>query len=273
LTAPVGGSTFTAPGTIALAATASDSDGSVAKVEFYAGTTLLGTDTTSPFTYTWSGAAAGAYALKAVATDNSGSSTQSALVNITVTAVANLAPYVSLISPTAGSSFTAPATVALIAQAGDQDGSIQRVDFYNGSTLLGSTTTSPYTFNWLSVPAGSYSLSAVARDNLGGTTVSSWSNITVGTAVTLSKAVFRPAVVSGGIEYYVIEIFAAGADPRVATPIATQNVGLPAVVSGECTVDVRSTITALAPGNYIATVAAVTTTSGTLRSASFAFSR
>ncbi len=44
LTTPVGGATFTAPATIALAATAADSDGSVAKVDFYNGTTLLGTE-------------------------------------------------------------------------------------------------------------------------------------------------------------------------------------------------------------------------------------
>ena len=37
LTTPVGGATFTAPATIAIAATATDSDGTVAKVDFYAG--------------------------------------------------------------------------------------------------------------------------------------------------------------------------------------------------------------------------------------------
>ena len=34
-----------------LSATASDSDGTISKVEFYNGTTLLGTDTTSPYSY------------------------------------------------------------------------------------------------------------------------------------------------------------------------------------------------------------------------------
>ena len=42
LTTPVGGATFTAPATIAIAATATDSDGTVAKVDFYAGATLSG---------------------------------------------------------------------------------------------------------------------------------------------------------------------------------------------------------------------------------------
>ena len=59
LTTPAGGATFTAPATMVMAAMAADSDGTVAKVDFYAGATLVGTDTTSPFAYTWSGAAAG----------------------------------------------------------------------------------------------------------------------------------------------------------------------------------------------------------------------
>ena len=81
LTSPVGGATFTGPGTIAIAATATDSDGTVAKVEFYAGKTLVGTDTTSPYAFNWTGVGAGTYVLKAVATDNRGASTMSATRN------------------------------------------------------------------------------------------------------------------------------------------------------------------------------------------------
>jgi len=52
LTAPVSGATFTAPASMALQASASDSDGTVARVDFYAGATLLGSDTTSPYAFT-----------------------------------------------------------------------------------------------------------------------------------------------------------------------------------------------------------------------------
>jgi hypothetical protein len=41
-------------------------------VEFFHGNTLLGTDTTAPFSFTWSGVSAGVYQITAKATDNDG---------------------------------------------------------------------------------------------------------------------------------------------------------------------------------------------------------
>ena len=86
LTSPASGATFTAPATINLAATASDADGTVAKVEFYSGTTLLGTDTSAPYTFTWKDVPAGSYTLRAVATDNGSATAQSSSVGVTVQA-------------------------------------------------------------------------------------------------------------------------------------------------------------------------------------------
>jgi chitinase len=54
------------------------------------------------------------------------------------------------------------------------------VQFYQGTTLLGSDTSSPYSFTWANVPAGSYSLTARATDNGGATTISLPVAITVG---------------------------------------------------------------------------------------------
>src|SRR5204862_484060 len=85
LTAPANGATFTAPATITVSATAADADGTVAKVDFFAGTTLIGTDTSSPYSISWSNVAAGSYSLTAVATDNAGATTTSAARTITVT--------------------------------------------------------------------------------------------------------------------------------------------------------------------------------------------
>lgn len=253
-----------------MAAAATDGDGSVARVDFYSGSTRIGSDTTSPYTFSWGNVAAGSYALKAVATDNAGATAMSSTVTITVNV--NKPPLVSLTAPLTGATFTAPATIALAALATDPDGTIQRVDFYRGSTLIGTDTTNPYTFNWLSVPAGSYSLTAVARDNLGATTTSAASAITVGNTV-LSKAIFAPAIVPGTIDYYLFEVFRSGSDPRVAAPVATKNLGVPALVNGELVADVRATIIGLAPGSYIATVSSVSAGEGKLRSNAFAFTR
>ena len=84
LTAPGAGLSFPAGGNISLAANASDVDGSITKVDFFAGAVLVGTDTSSPYQVTWTNVRAGAHTLTAVATDNSGGTATSSLVNITV---------------------------------------------------------------------------------------------------------------------------------------------------------------------------------------------
>jgi GH35 family endo-1,4-beta-xylanase len=84
LTAPANGATYAAGANVTLTATATDADGTISKVEFYNGTTLLTTLTTSPYTYVWNGVAEGTYTITAVATDNSGNKTTSTAATITV---------------------------------------------------------------------------------------------------------------------------------------------------------------------------------------------
>ncbi|HIH10269.1 MAG TPA: hypothetical protein HA254_06415, partial [Candidatus Diapherotrites archaeon] len=86
ITSPSSGQTFSAPAAITISANASDSDGTVSKVEFYNGTALLGTDTTTPYTYTWGSVGAGAYSITARVTDNSGASATSGTISIVVNA-------------------------------------------------------------------------------------------------------------------------------------------------------------------------------------------
>ena len=86
LTAPANNTSFSAGQTITISANAADSDGSLSKVEFYRGSTKLGEDNSSPYSYNWTGAAQGSYAISAKATDNDGASTTSSTRNITVTA-------------------------------------------------------------------------------------------------------------------------------------------------------------------------------------------
>ena len=270
LITPANGATFVAPATVAMAAVAADANGTVVKVDFYAGTTLVGSDTSANAS-AWATLAAGTYLVKAVATDDKGATATSATSSITVTA--NAAPLVSLTSPANGASFVAPASIALGATASDPDGSVQKVEFYSGTTLLATVAAPPYAYTWTGVAAGTYSLGAMAYDNVGAKTVAAWRDVTVATGTVLSKAVFAPAIVPDYVRYYLLEIFRAGTDPAVSTPVSSVNVGLPAVVNGECTVDIRSTILGLASGSYVATVSAITSQNSTLRSNVFAFTR
>jgi hypothetical protein len=302
ITTPINGASFTAPASVTINVNAADTDGSVSKVDFYNGTTLLGSDASSPFSYTWTGVPVGNYSITSKATDNSGATTSSSAINITVTSPAplclpvssssddgnvaanvldnslttrwsasgdgqwiqfcqgtaqnvyglkiafyngnirqsifdiqlsenginwtnvltnvrssgvsneletftfptqftkyirilghgnsvnvwnsytevkiltgapvNQAPTVSLTSPT-NPGFIAPANVTISANAADADGSISKVDFYNGTTLLFSDNSAPYSYTWSNVLAGSYTITAIATDNVGTTTTSS----------------------------------------------------------------------------------------------------
>lgn len=268
LTAPANGATFTAPATVTLSANASDPDGTIARVDFYNGGSLIGSDTTSPYSVGWSNVAAGTYSLTAVATDNSGDTTRSAGVSITVNSTTNTPPTVSIASPASGSSYAAPTTVAITANAGDPNGSVTKVDFYAGTTLIGTDTTSPYSVNWANAAPGTYSITARATDNAGAVTTSAAVSVTLRP----SQAAFTASADHATITSYRLEIFTAGANPSTATPVATRDLGKPAPVNGEISADITTTLQPLATGSYIATVSAISS-GGSARSAAASFVR
>src|SRR3954451_4457783 len=179
LTQPANGATFTSPATVSLAATATDSDGTVAKVEFFNGSTKLGEDTTAPYTYDWAGVPAGSYTLTARVTDDLGATTTSAARTITVSA-ANTPPTASITSPVDTTSFAWHTDVNIAANASDPGGSVAKVEFFRaGTTKLGEDTTAPYTYRWKNPPTGAHQLTVKATDNLGAVTTSGAVGITV----------------------------------------------------------------------------------------------
>ena len=119
VTAPTGGSKFTAPANITVTAQASDPENRLSRVDFFAGSTKIGSLTAAPFTITWSAVPAGTYALTAVAFDLDGGSTTSVPVTIDVWSAPNQNPTVGLSSPSPGATFSAPATIAIAASAAD----------------------------------------------------------------------------------------------------------------------------------------------------------
>src|SRR4029453_5620862 len=122
------------------------------------------------------------------------------------------------------------ATVSLTATASDPDGTIARVEFYNGTTLLNTDTAAPYSFTWSSVAAGSYALKAIAYDNNGASASSAISTITVSTTTTTPPTgvgFTASADHATLVTRYELRIYASGADPNTATPIATSDLGKP----------------------------------------------
>ncbi|MBS1809999.1 MAG: discoidin domain-containing protein [Acidobacteria bacterium] len=91
----------------------------------------------------------------------------------------NRAPTISLTAPTNNATYAAPASISLTANAADSDGTVTRVEFYQGATKLGEDATTPYSFVWNNVAAGNYTLTARAIDNLGAVTDSTLVSIVV----------------------------------------------------------------------------------------------
>lgn len=84
ITAPSDKATIPLGTAITISATPTLTTGTVSKVEFFNGTTLLNSDATSPYSYSWTGAKAGTYSITAKVTDNSGKTATSTAVTVTV---------------------------------------------------------------------------------------------------------------------------------------------------------------------------------------------
>ena len=176
ITSPASNSSFTVGADLTITASASEINGTITSVSFYNGSTLLGTSTTAPYTYTITNAPVGIYSLTAVATDAFGTSATSSPVVVMIHGL----PEVSVESPSNQSGFTT-GSVNITAIAREDYGTISYVDFYNGSTLLGRVTSTfeAFTYSWINVPAGTHNLTAVATDVSGLSTTSSPITVTV----------------------------------------------------------------------------------------------
>jgi hypothetical protein len=147
----------------------------------------------------------------------------------------------------------------MTANATDPENQLASVEFFNGTTLLGTDTTAPYSFTWSSVPAGTYSLTAKAHDTCGLHTTSAAVTITVTAAggEPPTAVVFQASTDHEIVTSYQVDVFAQGANPDTATPIATTDIGRPAPnASNEISAAIPSFFAALAPGTYQLTVAA-----------------
>jgi|GEM_PF-1372172 len=173
---------FTAPaasaavrGTVAVSANASDNVG-VARVDFFDGSTPIGSDTTAPYSVTWATSVDGPHTLTTTAFDAAGlssSATRSVIVD-------NTAPQVSVTNPIVG---TVSGTITIAADATDPTpaSGIAKVDFLVDGAVVGTDATAPYTASWNSTTAanGSHAITARATDAAGNANTSPPININV----------------------------------------------------------------------------------------------
>lgn len=177
LNSPANNASFLTNEVVSITATASDPDGTIAKVEFFAGASLLKVRNASPYTASSSDLAVGTHTITARATDDRGAMTISPPISITIKV--NQLPTIGLTSPANNSIFITGAPVSFGAFASDPDGTLAKVEFFAGSTLVGSKVTAPYSLTSTTLPAGSHAITARATDNKGGVTVSPPVTITI----------------------------------------------------------------------------------------------
>lgn len=182
LTSPAAGASFTAGSSITVSANASDSDGSISKVEFFRGGTSLGIDTSAPYSVSWTNASAGSHTFKAVATDNNNAVTSSATVSVTVTAASNDTTPPSVPGGLAAPSKTATTVNLAWSAATDNSGGsgVAGYDVYRNGSLVGSPSATQYTDGGLTASTA-YTYTVRARDNAGNASAQSGS-ISVTTA-------------------------------------------------------------------------------------------
>lgn len=175
ITAPTDGQVVLAGSNNEITANASDSDGTVTQVEFFANNDRLGVVTQAPYSVTWNATLIGANQLKAVATDNDNNTSES-VVNVNVS---DKDLVISLTSPSSGQTVGLGKNLALSADATSLTSGIKQVDFMVNGAVVATDTTAPYSANWTPAAIGQFTVSAQAVDLAGSTALSDAAAVTV----------------------------------------------------------------------------------------------
>ena len=184
-TSPTATGAYTVGMPISLSATATISTGTIASVQFYDGTTLLNSDNSSPYTYSWTNAIAGKHILKAVATDNLGNT---AFDTVTIKVNVPQGPYNGIIHPIPGTIQAeefdvggngvayyddSPGSATSVAYRSDEDVDIEVCTDAGGGYNLGYATAGEWLEYTVNVAmTGSYKLDLRVACNGDGRTVS-----------------------------------------------------------------------------------------------------
>lgn len=177
ITSPSDGLVIGSAATFGINATATDTDGTIMQVEFFVNGQSGGVDAIPNFSIPYNFNQDGLYEIIAVATDDSGCSTNSDPIYVQVGP--NQPPVISITQPLDGDVLTSFQTLNIQTNANDPDGTVAKVDFFVNGAFLGADTGAPYQMPYNFNQLGSYDIVAIATDNAGATRTSTTVTITV----------------------------------------------------------------------------------------------
>src|ERR1043166_3859271 len=160
ITSPTNGSLFAAGAPINISASVVGF--TATRVDFYGGTTLLGSATTAPYSFSWTNAPLGSNSFSAVAVDGSGGTLTSATVNIAV-----LSPGITIVDPADGTYVVNTNSISVSAIGLVPSGSITNVDFYVDKNIFATDGAAPFSGVWSPITGGVHSFTAIGKDTGG----------------------------------------------------------------------------------------------------------
>ena len=190
--APANNSTINSGATVTLIASATDSQSSIAFVDFLRNGSVFARGAAVPgqpnqFSASWPANASGQQSFSARAVDSAGNAATSSAITINVTTVPppdTAPPTVQIVAPANNVNINVGTTVSFTATASDAEGSVSTVDFFRNGALLGRATPvsgqpNRYSFSWAATAFGQHAITARATDNSGNAATSAAITINV----------------------------------------------------------------------------------------------
>ena len=223
------------------------------------GSVLLNANTGTGFTYRWfngttevgngasyTATAAGDYTVEV--TTAAGCKATSSVVTVTIGQ--NQPSVITIISPTDQSSITG--AVIINVNVTDPDGSITKVEFLDGTKVIGTSTSAPYTYTWNDPTPGSHTITVRVTDSQGGVTTSAPVSITtseVTTAVRGGKTISGKVYPVPAKEEVLVETDTdlTGSSFKVVNVLG-EEVLLPVYITGN---EARIDVSTLSDGTYV----------------------
>ena len=173
LITPANNESYTAPANISISAAASPTVAAIRTLSLYNNGVLVNTCTAGTCSGTIWNQPAGQYTLTATATDINGiSASTSVIVTVKQPGPTNVTLFYNPVSTKSPGQFVFGANY-------NASSPVTKIEYYNGTSLLGTASAANPFYPWNNVPAGSYSISVKVYDAAGNVTASVPVNLTV----------------------------------------------------------------------------------------------